>query len=96
MYKEKFFRVVEHTRTGFLGWRHHWTFVLIGAKGEELSMNREDLRQALKHRPDIGNQDVYTCMDRAVELFRQGRREWVGYPSGAVIADLRDYLGSLE
>ena len=92
MYKEMFFRVVGHTRSGFLGWRHHWTFVLIGPKGEEIEMNREELRQALKQRPDIGNQDVHMCMDRAVALFRQGRHEWVGYPSGAVVANFRDYL----
>ena len=30
------------------------------------------------------------CMHRAAGLFRSGQSEWVGYPSGAVVADLND------
>lgn len=92
MYKEKFFKVVRHTRAGVFGLKHHWTFVLIGPNGDELTMDMDELLQALKHRPDAANQDVFMCVNRAVGLFREGRPEWVGYPSGAVVADLGDYL----
>jgi hypothetical protein len=87
-YQEKFFRVVEHKRLGLFWLRHRWTYVLIDAHGDERRLDRRELLAALLSPRKTTNQDAYRCMHRASELFRNGQSEWVGYPSGAVVADL--------
>lgn len=89
-YREKFFRAVEHQRSGLFGLSRRWTFVLIDAQGEESRLDKLELLDALLSPRNTGNQDAYACIHRATELFRNGRSEWVGYPSGAVVADLND------
>lgn len=89
-YQEKFFKVVEHKRSGLFGLTHRWTYVLIDALGEERRLDRRELLAALLAPRTTTNQDAYMCMHRAAELFRNGQPEWVGYPSGAVVADLNN------
>jgi hypothetical protein len=90
-YQEKFFRAVEHKRSGLFGLAHRWTFALIDTQGEERRLDLSELLDALLPGRDSARSDAYMCIDRAVELFRDGRRsEWVGYPTGAVVADLNN------
>ena len=53
-------------------------------------MDLKELLGALLPEKDSARSDAYMCIDRATKLFRNGQSEWVGYPSGAAVADLND------
>jgi hypothetical protein len=89
-YQETFFRAVEHKRSGLFGLAHRWSFVLVDSSGQERRMDLKELLGALLPEKDSARSDAYTCIDRATELFSNGQSKWVGYPSGAVVADLND------
>lgn len=89
-YREKFFRAVEHKRTGLFGLTQRWTYVLIGSRNEEQRLNTIDLLHALVPGRDGPHQDAHMCISRAQELFQNGQSDWVGFPTGGVVADLND------
>ncbi|WP_146617517.1 hypothetical protein [Arthrobacter globiformis] len=79
-YQEKWFRVVEQKRSGFFGMGRKSTYELLG--GDRRLTTLELLAELLG--PDNGGRrDAYECIDRATNIFPNGRGEWVGYPSGA-------------
>jgi hypothetical protein len=83
---EQYLRVVEHTRSGLLGLKHRWTYVLVDTLGQEQRLHgTSEVLDALNS--NLGRQDAYLCMHRASDLFRNGQSEWVGFISGAVVPD---------
>ena len=90
-YREMFFRAVGHKRSGLFGLAHRWSFVLVDASGQERRVDQKELLDALLPGRDSPRSDAYMCIDRATDLFTNGRPEWVGYPSGAVVADLNNF-----
>ncbi|GAA3665499.1 hypothetical protein GCM10023081_00420 [Arthrobacter ginkgonis] len=89
-YQKTFFRAVEYKRSGLFGLAHRWSFVLVDASGQERRVDLKELLDALLPEKDSARSDAYMCIDRATELFSNGQSEWVGYPSGAVVADLNN------
>lgn len=87
VYQEKWFRIVEDKRAGIFGQGHRSTFVLLDEKGEGRRLSLLELLDALLGPELAGRQDAYMCIDRATKIFPNGKYEWVGYPSGAVVAD---------
>ena len=87
-YRERYLKAVEHRRAGLFGMSHHWMYALINEQGTEDRLNTIDLLRVLVPDHDSSRTDAYMCLDRARELFLQGRSEWVGYPSGAVIDEM--------
>lgn len=90
VYRERYLKAVEHRRSGLFGLSHNWEYALIDDQAREIHLNTIELLRALVPDKDRSRTDAYMCLDRAKELFLQGRSEWVGYPSGAVIDELEN------
>lgn len=87
--REQYLKVIEHTRSGIFGRKHHWTYLLIDGQGEERTLHSTgEVLGALESRH--GRQDAFLCMHRAADLFREGRAGWIGFPSGAFVVDPTD------
>lgn len=89
-YREIYLKAVEHRRTGLFGLSHHWMYALINEQGMEDRLNTIDILRVLVPDRNGSRTDAYMCLDRAKEIFLQGRSAWVGYPSGAVIDELQN------
>ncbi|WP_314195128.1 hypothetical protein [uncultured Arthrobacter sp.] len=82
--QEKWFRVVEQERSGLFGMGRKSTYELLG--DDRRFTTRALLAELLGPNQDA-RRDAYECIDRANNIFPNGRRESVGYPSGAKRTD---------
>lgn len=71
--REPYFKVIEHTRMGVFGLKHHWTYLLIDGQGKERRLHSTgEALDALTSRH--GRQDAYLwCIEPRIFLVRGGR-----------------------